>query len=117
MPDYNTIDEYINICEPSVQSVLRELREFIKMHAPNATEKISWSMPTFYLNGNLIHFAAQKKHIGLYPGASGIEHFSSDFDALGLKYSKGAVQLPIGQLLPWELIGKLVDFRVMENTK
>ncbi|MGL4484505.1 MAG: iron chaperone [Anaerovoracaceae bacterium] len=112
---YDNIDDYIAACQPSVQPILQELREFIKKHAPEASEKISWSMPTFYLSGNLIHFAAAKKHIGLYPGASGIENFIADFEKLGLKYSKGAVQFPLGKPLPWELIQRIVEFRVKEN--
>jgi len=116
-PDYNTIDEYIATCEPSVQPVLRELRVFIKSHAPEAIEKISYSMPCFYQNGNLVYFAAQKKHIGFYPCASGIAGFTADFEALGLKYSKGAVQFPLDKPLPWELIQRIVEFRVKENTR
>lgn len=112
---YNNIDDYIMDCQPTVQTNLQELRAFIKQHAPNATEKISWSMPTFYLNGNLVHFAAFKNHIGFYPGASGIERFIEDFDIQGFKYSKGAVQFPIDKPLPWVLIEKIVNFRVNEN--
>lgn len=114
-PDYNTIDEYILTCNPAVQPILRELRAFIKEYAPAATEKISYAMPCFYLNGNLVYFAAAKKHIGFYPCASGIEHFTADFDAKGLKYSKGAVQFPLDKPLPWELIRRVVEFRVKEN--
>ena len=112
---YSTIDEYIATCERPVQSVLQELCAFIKKLAPEAREKISYGMPTFYYNGNLVHFAAQKKHIGFYPTPSGIENFTADFDAHGLKYSKGAVQFPIDKPLPWELIERIVKFRVKEN--
>ncbi len=115
-PSDNGIDEYIRTCDPEVRAILQELREFIKQHAPQATEKISWSMPTFYQKGNLVHFMAHKKHIGFYPGASGIEHFIPDFDELGLKYSKGAVQFPLGKPLPWDLIRRIVIFRVKENS-
>lgn len=116
-PSYNTIDEYIAACEPSVQPVLKELRAFIKKRAPDATEKISYSMPCFYLNGNLVYFAAMKNHIGLYPCASGIANFTEDFEALGFGYSKGAVRFPQDKPLPWELIERIVAFRVKENTK
>ncbi len=112
-----TIDEYIASCAPTVQQSLQELRGFIKRYAPEATEKISYGMPTFFLNGNLIHFAAQKKHIGLYPGSSAIIHFAADFDTYAYKYSKGAVQFPLDQPLPWDLIQRIVEFRVGENTK
>lgn len=114
-PTFNNIDEYIAACELAVAPILEELRAFIRQYAPDAAEKISWSMPTFYLHGNLVHFAAAKKHIGFYPGASGIASFTSDFDRLGLKYSKGAVQFALGKPLPWELIRNIVEFRVGEN--
>ncbi len=116
-PSYKTIDAYIATLEPPLQALAQELRAFIKQHAPAATEKISWSMPTFYYNGNLVHFMVHKKHVGLYPGASGIEHFTGEFNALGLKYSKGAVQFPLEKPMPWELIERIVAFRVKENTK
>lgn len=114
---YSNIDEYIASCEPGIQPTLRELRNFIKELVPQATEKISWGMPTFYLNGNLVHFALHKNHIGFYPGASGIEAFISDFEKLKYKYSKGAVQFPLGRPLPWDLIQRIVEFRVNENTE
>ncbi len=112
MPAYSTIDEYIETCEPSIRPVLQELRLFIKRLAPEATEKISWAMPTFYQKGNLVHFFAHKKHIGLYPGANAIEKFAPVFDEMGLKYSKGAVQFPIDKPLPWGLIQQIVEFIV-----
>lgn len=114
-PEYANIDEYIATCEPSVQNILKDLRSFIKKYAPEATEKISWAMPTFFYHGNLVHFMAHKKHIGFYPGANGIEQFITDFDAAGYKYSKGAVQFPIDKPLPWDLIQRIVEFRVGEN--
>ena len=80
-------------------------------------KKISDSMPCFYLNGNLVYFTAQKNHIGFYPCASGIANFTADFETLGLKYSKGAVRFPLDKPLPWELIQRIVEFRVKENTK
>ncbi len=113
--EYTSIEGYIATCDSSIQPVLQELRALIRQHAPNATEKIAWSMPTFYQKKNLIHFFAHKKHIGLYPGASGIEQFREEFDAMGLKYSKGAVQLPYQKPMPWELIGRIVDFRVEQE--
>ncbi len=116
-PTYTTIDEYITTCEPQLQAVLQELRVFIKKHAPESTEKISWSMPTFFQNGNLVHFFAHKKHIGFYPGANGIESFAAEFDAMGLKHTKGGVQLPLGKPIPWELIRRIVEFRVRENAR
>lgn len=114
-PAYQTIDEYIAGTPERVQPVLLRMREVIRENASEAAEKISWSMPTFYLNGNLVHFMAHKTHIGLYPGAEGIERFAGEFDSLGLRYSKGAVQFPLGRDMPWELIGRIVRFRVAEN--
>lgn len=116
-PAYTTIDEYIATCDPAVQPILSELRAFIKEWAPDAIEKISYAMPCFYLQGNLVYFAAAKKHIGFYPGPSGITNFTKQFNELGLKYSKGAVQFPLGKPLPWELIRQIVTFRVAENTQ
>jgi uncharacterized protein YdhG (YjbR/CyaY superfamily) len=107
-----TIDDYIAQFPAAVQQQLQAVREAIHREAPEATEKISWQMPTFYLNGNLIHFAAAKAHIGIYPGAEGIETFSSEFTAFGLKFSKGAVQLPLNQPLPLDLIARITRFNV-----
>ncbi len=112
-----TIDAYIAACDAPIQPVLHELRALIQECAPEASEKISYGMPTFYLNGNLIHFAAQKHHIGLYPAPSGIAYFAKEFDRLGLKYSKGAVQFPKNKPLPAGLIREIVRYRVEENTK
>ncbi|MDP4193198.1 MAG: DUF1801 domain-containing protein [Bacteroidota bacterium] len=112
---FQTIDEYILQFTPEVQEILQTLRGVIKEAAPEAKEKISWAMPTFFLHGNLVHFAAFKKHIGLYPGASGIENFTHRFSEY--KSSKGAVQFPIDKPLPYELITEIVKFRVAENMK
>ena len=81
--------------------------------APNAEEKISYKMPTFVLNGNLVHFAAYKNHIGFYPAANGISTFQDELS--GYKTSKGAVQFPIGKPIPYDLISQIVKFRVAEN--
>lgn len=110
-----SIDEYISQFSPEVQKILQALRNVIKESAPDAEEKISWQMPTFALHGNLVHFAAHKKHIGFYPGASGIEVFKHKLSEY--KGSKGAVQFPIEKPLPYELIGEIVRFRVAENIK
>ncbi len=112
---FATIDEYIAQYPAELQSVLNELRGVIRRAAPDAQEKISWQMPTFFQNGNLVHFAVHKHHIGFYPGAGGIEAFA---DRLGeYKTSKGAVQFPIGKPLPYALIDEIVKFRVKENRK
>lgn len=110
-----SIDEYIALYPSDVQLKLQELRQVIHDAAPEATEKISWQMPTFYLHGNLIHFAAYKKHIGLYPGDEGIEAFAGEF--ADFKRSKGAVQFPLDKPLPADLIRRIVVFRVAANLK
>lgn len=111
--EYSTIDEYVRCFPPEVQRKLEEIRAAVKKLAPNAEEKISYQMPTFYLNGNLIHFAAFKSHIGFYPIPSGIEAFEQELKAY--KMGKGSVQFPLDQPLPMELIKRIVEFRVKEN--
>ena len=110
-----TIDEYIAQFPPGVQEKLVKMRAVIKEAAPGAVEKISYQMPTFYLNGNLVHFAAFEHHLGFYPTPSGIEHFKDEISAY--KSSKGAVQFPLDQPIPYELVGRIVKFRVEENLK
>ena len=110
-----TIDEYIARFPDDIQTILVELRAVIRAAAPEAEEKISYQMPTFALNGNLVHFAVHKNHIGFYPAPSGIEAFKSDLS--GYACSKGAVRFPIDRPLPLDLIAKIVRFRVAENMK
>lgn len=112
---FSTIDQYILQYPSEVQLILQDLRQLIKNVAPEATEKISYQMPTFYLYGNLVHFAAYKSHIGFYPAPSGIEAFKAEISAY--KNSKGAVQFPIDKPLPCELITSIVRFRVTENLR
>ncbi len=109
----NNIDEYINNFPENVQNILTEIRTIIQKIVPEASEKISYGIPTFYLNGNLIHFAAYKNHIDFYPGVSGIEKFQKEISVY--KNSKGAVQFPLKEDLPIDLIKKMVTFRVNEN--
>jgi uncharacterized protein YdhG (YjbR/CyaY superfamily) len=112
---FKTIDEYIAMCPKEVQSTLQALRATIKAAAPDATEKISYQIPTFYLSGNLVHFAAFKNHISFFPTSSGITAFKRE---LG-KYpsAKGTVRFPIDKPLPLNLIRRIVKFRVAENLK
>lgn len=110
---YNTIDAYIALFPGDVQIILNELREVIRAAAPEAKEKISYRMPTFALEGNLVHFAAYPHHVGFYPAPSGIEHFKAELSAYPT--SKGAVRFPIDQPLPLDLIRKIVRFRAAEN--
>ena len=110
---HQTIDEYIKSCPKDVQTRLRELRSLIASVVPEAIEKISYQMPTLYLNGNLVHFAAHSSHIGFYPTPSGITHFKKEL----AKYvtSKGAIQFPLEEPLPLGLIKEIVKFRAEEN--
>jgi uncharacterized protein YdhG (YjbR/CyaY superfamily) len=110
-----TIDEYIEGLPKGVQRILSELRSTIGKAAPGATEKISYRMPTFYYNGNLVHFAAFERHIGFYPTPSGVVEFQDELK----KYhtSKGAIQFPIDEPLPLELVARIVKFRVAQNAE
>lgn len=111
----DVIQEYISQYSDELQERLNEIRGVIRNAAPMAEEKISWQMPTFYLNGNLVHFALHKNHIGFYPGASGVEAFEERLS--GYKHSKGAIQFPLSQPLPEELITEIVKYRIEENIK
>jgi len=108
--EFKSIDEYIAAQPETVQSLLQQIRSAIALVAPNATEKISYQMPTFYLNGNLVHFAACEKHIGFYPTPSGVKAFEKELD--GYKYAKGSIQFPTDRPLPMTLIRKIVKYRV-----
>ncbi|HQA97028.1 MAG TPA: DUF1801 domain-containing protein [Clostridia bacterium] len=108
-----TIDAYIEEAPAAVQPVLRELRALIREAAPAATERIAWAMPTFAGKHNLVHFAAHKAHIGLYPGADAMARFLPELTQY--KTSKGAVQFPYGKPLPKELIQAIVRFCVEED--
>ncbi len=110
-----TIDEYISRCPEDVQPILVKIRAVIKDAAPEAVERISYQMPAFYQNGNLVYFAAFKRHIGFFPTGSGIEAFKEELSAY--HWSKGTVHFPLDQPIPYELITKMVKFRVAENTK
>jgi len=110
---FSNIDEYIHLFPPAIQTRLEELRRVIRLAAPEATEKISYQMPTFFFNGNLIHFAVHTHHIGLYPGSSGIARFSPEFGSR--VFSKGAVQFPLDEDMPWDLIRRMTEFRRNEN--
>ena len=113
-PAYSTIDEYIALFPANIQALLQELRVVIHAEAPEAVEKIAYQMPTFYLHGNLVHFAAFKNHISLFPAPSGIEAFRDDLAIYAT--SKGTIQFPLGQPIPFDLVRRIVRFRVQENT-
>ncbi|MCI0414282.1 DUF1801 domain-containing protein [bacterium] len=110
---FKNIDEYIGTFPKNVQDILQRVRQTIGKAAPEAKEKISYQIPTFALNGNLVHFAAFKNHIGFYPTSSGIQAFKKELSRY--KGAKGSVQFPINEPLPLSLISKIVRFRVREN--
>lgn len=109
------VDEYISQFPSDVQVKLQSLRQVIRDSAPNAVEKISYKMPTYAEHGNLVHFAAYSKHIGFYPGASGIEAYKEELSRY--KGAKGSVQFPLDQPLPENLIRRIVEFRVQVNVE
>ncbi len=116
-PDYRagTIDDYILGCADSIRPRLVELRRILRASGPEMTEKISWRMPTFYYKGNVIHFAAFKNHIGLYPGAEAIVEFA---DRLAPYHtSKGAIQIPTGAAFDEKLIYDIVRFNIAKNSQ
>jgi uncharacterized protein YdhG (YjbR/CyaY superfamily) len=108
-----TIEDYISHYPASTQKLLNQMRNCIAKAAPKAEEAISYGMPTFKLNGNLVHFAANKAHIGFYPAPSGIIAFEKELKEYVT--SKGAIQFPFEKKLPLTLISKIVKFRAQEN--
>ena len=110
---YQNIDDYISKAPQGVQQKLRELRAVIKAEVPDAEERIAYQMPTFSQNGNLVHFAAFKNHIGFFPAPSGIENFKDELEKY--KTSKGTVQFPLDEDIPMDLVREIVRFRLKEN--
>ncbi len=109
--NFSDIDEYIAGFDTDSQRMLAHVRQVIKRAAPtDAKETISYQMPTYRLNGNLIHFAMNKNHLGLYPGPDAIKAFAGDLE--GYRTSKGAIQIPLGEPLPERLIASIVRFNV-----
>jgi uncharacterized protein YdhG (YjbR/CyaY superfamily) len=112
-PAPTTIDEYIAGFPTDIQEKLHAMRATIHAAAPEATEKISYGMPTFYQQGNVVHFAAFKNHIGFFPAPSGIERFAQEIGPF--QTSKGTLQFPLTQPIPFDLVTKITEFRVQEN--
>ena len=110
-----TIEEYIADFPKDIQKILEELRATIRKAAPEAEETINYAIPTFTLNGNLVHFAAAKNHIGFYPAPSGIEAFKEELSVY--EGAKGSVKFPLDKPLPLSLVSKIVKFRVKENVE
>jgi uncharacterized protein YdhG (YjbR/CyaY superfamily) len=109
-----TIDQYIAASPEELRPLLTEMRATIKSAAPEATERISYRIPTFCLHGNLVHFAAFRNHIGFYPTPSAIAAFEDELRPY--EKAKGSVRFPIDEPLPLDLIRSIVRFRVEENT-
>lgn len=110
--DITTIDQYITQFPETVQIVLQTIRKTIQNEVPEATETISYSIPTFKLGKPLVHFAAYKTHIGFYPGTSAIEAFKKELKTY--KTSKGTIQFPLDKTISLDLILKIVKYRVSE---
>jgi len=103
-----TIDAYIEVQPQSLQPLLQEVRNTLRVALPDAEERISWRMPTYWRNHNIIHFAAFKNHIGFYPGDKAVAHFADRLTQY--KTSKGAVQFPYSKPLPLELIAEIAKW-------
>ena len=112
---FKTIDEYISLFPDDVRTILNQVRQTIRAAAPEAQETINYQMPTFTLNGNLVHFAGFKNHIGFYPTPTGIEAFKDELSAY--KGAKGSVQFSLDQPMPLSLIRRIVEYRVKENSE
>jgi uncharacterized protein YdhG (YjbR/CyaY superfamily) len=110
---YKNIDSYIKTFPKDVQIILQKIRQTIQKAAPEATEAISYQMPTFKLNGNLVHFGAWKNHIGFYATPSGNQAFKKQIARY--KGAKGSIQFPLDEPMPYDLIRKMVTYRVKEN--
>ena len=111
----NSIDEYIASFPEDIQKILEQVRTTIKDAAPEAEETIKYAIPTFTFKGNLVHFAAFKNHIGLYPTPHAIETFEKELAVY--KSAKGSIQFPLGKPIPYNLITKIVEFRVKDIFK
>jgi len=105
-----TIDRYISEQSEEVQLILNKIRDTIRAAAPEATEKMSWQMPTFWQGENLIHFAAFKKHISIFPGGEATTVFADKLT--GYKTAKGTIQLPLSKPIPYDLIEEITHWRV-----
>ena len=113
MKNYASIDAYIGEFPENVQELLQTMRATIHAAAPEATEAIKYGIPTFILNGNLVHFGGYKSHIGFYPAPRGIEAFKEETEQY--EGGKGTLQFPLDKPLPLDLVAKIVKFRVQDN--
>lgn len=108
-----TVDEYIGAFPEDVREILEKIRALVREAAPEAQETIKYAMPTFVLHGNLLHFAAFKHHIGLYPTPSGTAEFKQELAAY--ESGKGSIKFPLDKPIPFDLVDKIVRFRAAEN--
>ena len=111
--DIADIDTYIAGFPENIQGMLEKVRATVREAAPEAEEAIKYGMPTLTLNGNLVHFAAFKNHIGFYPAPAGIEEFKNEL--AGYKGAKGSIQFPLDKPLPLDLIAKITTYRATKN--
>ena len=109
------IDDYIEGFPPKVRKILEKIRKTIQKAAPGAEEAISYQIPTFKLNGNLIHFAAYEHHVGLYPGPRGVKEFEKDLARY--EGGKGTVRFPLDEPIPYDLITRITKYRVQKNVE
>lgn len=109
------IDEYLTAYSGRHRELMAELAALVRELVPEAGEKIAYGVPTFTLNGNLVHFGPGKAHIGFYPGDDGVRLVSAELDELGLKHTKGAIQLRLDEPLPRDLITRIVQFRAEQQ--
>lgn len=108
-----SVDTYIDRFPPATKEILEQIRKVILEAAPEATEKISYQMPTYYLKGNMVHFAAYEKHVGFYPAPSGIVAFENELQPY--KHAKGSIQFPLNKAIPYDLIRRITEFRAKEQ--
>lgn len=113
MQQPTSIDAYICAFPHDVYDILEKMRQTIKKAAPEATEAIAYGVPTFKLNGNLVHFGAYKNHVSFYPGSEAIEVFAHQLS--NYECSKGTIKFPLGQPIPYELISEITRYRVRKN--
>ena len=111
--EYENIDQYITDFPLEVRTILEKMRDTIRKTAPEAEEAIRYGMPTFILHGNLVHFAAFRHHIGFYPTGSGVAAFETELAPY--VHGKGSIQFPIDQPVPYDLVRRIVEFRVRES--
>jgi len=113
MKTYTDINAYISEYPEEIRVILEQIRTTIQNAAPEAKEAMKYGMPTFVLNGNLVHFGAYNKHIGFYPAPSGIDEFINELAVY--RTGKGTIQFPLDKPIPFDLITKVIKFRVEEN--